>query len=196
MKLKTLIEIIENFKTNSEIKAEVEEEKILYIKEYIASTIKEHELKLLKGIDTELEVDLDLISWLLFDDESNRIHIFGNLNSEIFTQNKYELIDYFEGIIESKRKKNPVEDIPFKFYKFVSIYIKNRGIKNKQLDYVIRFLNTISWKYQSYSELSPKQTNYLNQLIKDHPDFFNNDFLKEKGFSNECEIVLAFLNES
>lgn len=189
MKLKLLLEIIENIKTNSAIKAEVEEDIILYIREYIASTITEHEVKLLKGFDGEFEVDLHLISWLLFDDESNRNQIFANLKSEIFEQNKGESIDYFDKIIDSNRKKNPLEDIPMIFYKSVSTYIKNREIKDNKLDYAIRFLKNISWKYSSYSELSDKQANYLNQLIKDYPDFFNNDFLKEKGFSNECEII-------
>ena len=64
--------------------------------------------------------------------------------------------------------------------------MQNRGINDK---YAIRFLKNISWKYESFNTLTNNQKEYLNTLITENPIFFNNDFLKEEGFSKECEIM-------
>lgn len=197
MKLKILLDIIDNLKTNSEIKTEIEEEKIIFIEEYIASTIKDSEIALLKKLDNKIEVDTEVLSWVLFNNESDRNRIFNNLNSKTFTNKSVEVIDKFEEIISSNKEINPIETIPLEFYKYVSLYIQNRGINNKQLDYPKRFLKSISksWKQKSFSDLTPRQSDYLEKLIKDHPKFFNNDYLKEQGFSSECNIIAEVSNE-
>jgi hypothetical protein len=200
MKLKTLLYIINNLKANSEINRGIKEDEIVFITEYIASTIKDHEIELLNKIDPESDVDIDVISWALFDSDSNRNHIFNNLNDKTFAHKSVDVIDHIDEIIREKTEKKldsvSIEIVPFKFYGYVSQYIENRGSNNKQLDYAKRFLKTLSWRYESYTDLTNNQINYLKQLIKEYPNLFNNDFLIEKGFSNACKIISELSNES
>ncbi|MBT3582538.1 hypothetical protein HN510_01845 [Candidatus Woesearchaeota archaeon] len=195
MKLKTLLDIIAKLKQNSEITTKLEEREINYIREFIASTIREHEVELLKNLENGIEVDIEVIAWVMFHSESERRYIFNNLNSETFKNKNVEVIDNFEEIISSNKEIKPFETIPFKFYKYVSRYIKNRGIADNQANYAKRFLQNISYKYESYSQLTIRQYDYLEKIIKEYPDFFNNDYLIEEGFENECKIIAELTNE-
>jgi hypothetical protein len=186
MKLHIFLETIENLKTNVKISYDLEEEIKIFIEDYIVSIIKDEELEILKKLNSDTEIDLEILSWVLFYSEIERKQIFENLNDETFMSKSTEAINQLEEFIAEKREKNPLENIQFEFFKYVSLYIANRGINNK---YAIRFLKNISWRYESYDSLTNNQKKYLNTLITENPIFFNNDFLKEEGFSNECEIM-------
>ena len=184
-----LFEILNKTKNKDCSEFGIEESQLIYINERIKPILSEAELLILKSYSPEILIDIELLAWILF--EEKRCFILSKLDNNFFQLNRKDQLNKVEDIISSNIDIEPLQKIPIKFYSAVSDYLKKSMIDQYPFNQKSRrFLKSISNnKYTSYSNYSEPQKDWLKSLINNSPNYFSNDFLREKGFNSECNII-------
>ena len=140
----------------------------------------------MKNLDNKIEVDIEVISWVLFNSETDRKEIFNNLNSETFTNKSVEVIDNFE--LNSFDKSLDIKDFDISFARGLSLEDGCATITN-----FTAYLIAKGIEHANGSNIKPikylvcgggRKNTFLIQSVK--------DYLKSKMLENQTLVEITW----
>lgn len=160
------------------------------------SNLNEEEVELVELFATNLSIST--LKFICLQKEEFRSFLIEN--SQIINESENSFKKIVE-LIASLKEPEPLERIEKKFLSSVANYITERGrFEPPFTKKFVGFLKKIG--SLKIDELSPRQLSWLKDVIREDCKrepfnrYFDNSFLRSKGFEISCEIIKKIANES